>query len=232
MNELDNERMLTMGLVGLGVAHELGSPLTTTGLALELLAERLRGPAPPPPAEVAAELDRVLASVRRMGDLVRHLRALALGRGGQTEPVALDDVADAALELARPTLAELSEVRVARGARRPGAVVEGDRLLLEQALLCLLLNARDALGGRGTVTVAVHEDDTGPVLEVRDDGPGFAQVESAQAAGYSTKGAGGMGVGLALAGLIARESNATLTAENHSDGGACVRLRFTRPRRD
>jgi C4-dicarboxylate-specific signal transduction histidine kinase len=224
----DAERLLTMGLAGLGIAHELNTPLSTTGLALELLAERLRGPSPPAPAEVAAELDRVLVTVRRMGELVRRLRALARGRGGEPEQVALDEVVDAAVQLARPTLAELSEIRVKRGDRQPDAVVRADRLLLEQALLCILLNALDALQGRGTVTVSVRCGPTAPAVEVRDDGPGFAEAGEASAAGYTTKGAG-MGVGLALADLIAREAGATLTADNHPDGGARVTIEFGSP---
>lgn len=224
------DRLLTLGLMGLGLAHELQNPLTATGLGLELLALRLRGESPPSPTEAAAEVDRALARVRRMGELVQRMRAFAKAGHGADEAVDLGAVADAAVALARPALSELGTTRLVRGPSEAVAPVRGDRLLLEQAVVCLISNAADALGERGDaagmVTVAVHAGASGPVLEVLDDGPGFPAKLAVQEAGVSTKGGRGMGVGLALAELVARDAGATLETGNRPEGGGRAALRF------
>jgi C4-dicarboxylate-specific signal transduction histidine kinase len=206
------QRLMRMGLAGLGLAHELNGPLTTTALALELLAERLRTH-PPSPEDTAAELDRVLAGVRRMGALVRHLRALARGESLGVSSVLLDEVVDAALRLARPAMQELG-TEVVRGPERLGVRIEADRLLLEQALLCVLLNGAEAAAGR--VLVAVE----GAAVVVEDDGPGFTPPQVGQ-----TSKAQGMGVGLSLARLIVEEAGGRLEV-GPGALGARVRLAF------
>lgn len=220
-----DEKRTALGVIGLGLAHELSSPLTTSTLALELLAERLRGERPPAADEIADEIERVLARLRRMAAVIDHLRALAAGEAtGRRAPVALDDVIDRAVELLEPALRQLGRVRLARGGRDPGAVARIDALLVEQALANLILNAAEAMGhGMGTVAVAARRNGDRVRLEVTDEGPGFADPEAAKAAGYSTKRAG-MGIGLALAETIARDAGGELEVGNQPEGGGRVAL--------
>lgn len=149
MGTEDATRLKYLGMAGLGLAHELAGPLTTTALALELVGEALRkGRLSPEQAadQLATQLDRV----RRMGALVSRFRRFATGQGGVIEWVCLDDLVDGALQLLSPAVREITAVAVRRGPpcadqRRVGV----DRLLIEQALSCLVLNAVDALGERG-----------------------------------------------------------------------------------
>lgn len=220
-----SDELLTLGLVGLGLAHELNSPLTATALGLELLADRLRSEAPPSPADTADTLDRVLASVRRMAALVDRFRRFARGQGGQPTDVALDDVADTVHAMVRPALAEISTVELVRTARAPSAVVHVDRLLLEQALAIVTLNAADAVrSAGGRITMAVVHDDGRGALVVEDDGAGFTAPGKALGLGVSSKGEGGMGVGLPLARRIVEDAGGELRIENRAQGGARVWL--------
>lgn len=217
--------LLTLGLVGLGLAHELNSPLTAAALGLELLADRLRSDAPPSAADAADTVDRVLAGVRRMGALVDRFRRFARGQGGQPTDVALDDVADAVHAMVRPALAEISTVELLRTARVPAAVVHVDRLLLEQALAIVTLNAADAVRARGgRITVAVVADDDHAALVVEDDGAGFTAPDEAVRLGVSSKGDGGMGVGLPLARRVIEDAGGELQIGNRAEGGARVAL--------
>ncbi|MCB9547381.1 MAG: hypothetical protein H6706_16240 [Myxococcales bacterium] len=205
-----------MGLAGLGLAHELNSPLTATALALELLIERI-GAEAVPPAELTAELGRILANVQRMTALVRHLRAFARGDRSAVGPVALDTVADAALRLARPAAEVLGEATLERGDADPAAIVQADPLLLEQALLCVLVNAVEA--GASAVRVDVHAAG----IEVLDDGPGFQG--HTPAAGHSTK-ATGLGIGLSLVRAITEDAGGRLEVGDRPTGGGSTRLIF------
>lgn len=216
-----NERMNRMGLVGLGLVHELNTPLSTTALALELLAERLEGDAPPSPAQAASEVRAVLARVRRMGDLVQRLRALAKGHARAPTRADLDGVLDAATRLARSTLSEMA--MPARVVFTPGlAPVEvlTEPVLLERALLLLVLNAAEAAAEHTDPTVWISRE--GRCLCVHDNGPGFGDLGAAQSLGESTKGT--MGVGLNFAQLIVSELGARLRLSNPPEGGALARI--------
>lgn len=216
-----NERMTRMGLVGLGLIHELNTPLSTTALALELLAERLDGPDPPSAEVAAAEVRSALARVRRMGELVQRLRGLAKGQPAQAVTVDLDAVLDAAAQLARATLSEMATpVKIVRTSTAGRAQALVEPMLLERAILLLVLNAAEAAACAGEPTVWIGRD--GQCLSVRDNGPGFGDLGAAQSLGESTKGT--MGVGLNFAQLLISEMNGRLRLGNHADGGAWARI--------
>lgn len=221
-----SDKLLTLGLVGLGLAHELNSPLTASGLGLELLADRLRRPQPPSPEEAADAVERVLGRVRRMAALVDRFRRFARGEGGRPTPIELDAIADEVHSLVRPALAETSTIRLKRGTRRPGAVVWVDQILLEQAVAIAVLNSADAIGEReGTITLNVAQHPAGRVrLDIDDDGPGFDSIDDSVELGYSTKGDEGMGVGLALATRIVEAAGGSLEPQNRDEGGARIRI--------
>lgn len=230
-NDSRPDELLTLGLVGLGLAHELNSPLTAAALGLKLLANRLRSEGPPPPEATAEAVDRVLAQVRRMAALVDRFRRFARGEGGRPAPVALDAIADAVHALVRPAVAELSAVQVVRGARAEGALIVADAILMEQAVAIAVLNAADAMratGGR--VELAVRCLDGAAVIDIEDEGPGFAAPDQATEIGFSSKGRGGMGIGLPLARRIVEAAGGALEIGNRSPRGARVRLRFDRAR--
>ncbi len=221
-----SDKLLTLGLVGLGLAHELNSPLTASGLGLELLADQLRSADPPDPVAAAAAVDRVLGRVRRMAALVDRFRRFARGEGGRPAPASPDAIVDEVHELVRPALAETSSIRLLRGERLPDARIVVDRILLEQAVAIAVLNSADAIGDNaGSITLHVAEYVEGWIrLDVDDDGPGFDSISDSVELGYSTKGDEGMGVGLALATRIVESAGGSLEALNRDEGGARIRI--------
>lgn len=226
-NDSRSDELLTLGLVGLGLAHELNSPLTAAALGLELLTDRLRSDTPPAPSETAEALDRVLARVRRMASLIDRFRRFARGEGDRAVRVELDAIADAVHALVRPALAEISAIEVVRTARASAAVVVADAILMEQAVAIAVLNAADALRVRGgRIELSVRCLGGSAVLDVDDDGPGFAAPAQAGQVGFSSKGADGMGIGLPLARRIVEDAGGALEIGNRGPGGARVRLRL------
>ena len=224
----DSDRLLTLGLVGLGLAHELATPLSSTALGLELLLERLQAETPPAAASIAHEISAHLARVQRMGELVQRFRGFARGTGGHVERIDLDRVVGTVIDLVRPAISELSEVEVTCGASDPAAIVKADRILLEQAISCLVLNAADAASERsrdGLVRLDVGTDGASAFVLVVDNGPGFAALGDAQALGHSSK-PDGLGAGLALATQITLSAGGTLELSNDPNEGARVCLRL------
>ena len=130
--------------------------------------------------------------------------------------VHLDAVVDAALRLARPAVQALGSVALVRGTPAPGGWIEADALLLEQALLCVILNGAEAANSRVEVVVEGQE------VVITDDGPGFTPPTEA---GQTSK-PKGMGVGLSLARLIVEEAGGRLEV-GPGAVGARVRLVFS-----
>lgn len=197
-------------------AHQLGTPLSSIGGWLELLAEREND------ATTARAVAAMQQDVVRL-DRVSH-RFERIGRPPRRDTV---DAAELVERLASyfaaraPTLARQVEIVSERPA---GALmVQGDGVLLEWVLEVLIKNAIDALGGRnGKIVVsAAPLPEGGARVRVADDGPGIPRELRKRIfdAGFTTKQAG-WGIGLSLARRIVEENHGGKLMLVDTDTGA------------
>ena len=143
------QRLEALGRLAGGVAHDFNNMLTVIDGYGHLVREGL------PPGGERDGLDEILAAAGRARDLTRNL--LAFSRTQATEPARLD-VRELAGDLL-PMLQRLigDDVRLRLDAPRPVAAVRADRSLLEQVVVNLLLNARDAMPRGGDVGIEVDQ---------------------------------------------------------------------------
>jgi signal transduction histidine kinase len=238
---LRTERLATLGRLASGIAHEVGNPLGAIAGYVELARDRLHivsagGREPAGRVSPRTELDdflaRIGAEAQRIDRIVRDLLDLARPAEPALAAVRLEAPLDAALRLARVQgRFKAVEVEIALPDRLPPVLADERRLA--QVLLNLLLNAGDAMGGAGRVTVAAREAGGCVEVEVRDTGPGIASADLARVFEpfFTTKGAGqGTGLGLAVSQGIVESFDGELSAVNAPEGGAVltVRLRAAR----
>jgi two-component system NtrC family sensor kinase len=144
------EKMASIGRLAAGVAHEIGNPLGAINGYLHLLrtapAESTQG------REALAGLERETARIDR---IVRGLLDYARAKPRTPSPVDLSATARAVVDLLT-TQGALKHVTVNWHIASEAMFASGDRHELEQAFVNLLLNAVDALDGRGTVSIAIH----------------------------------------------------------------------------
>lgn len=179
---LRKQRMESLGTLAGGVAHDLNNALTPILLSTEVLRD----------GEVDAWRLTLLAgieeSARRGAAMARQILAFAQGVEGERGDVPVADLVHRVVRIANDTF--LKQVRAAADMPEdPGSVV-GDATQLQQALLNLCMNARDALPSGGRVTVAAARTtvdaaeaarhlDAAPGLYVRitvvDNGTGIAR---------------------------------------------------------
>jgi C4-dicarboxylate-specific signal transduction histidine kinase len=220
--DAQTQRLAALGFMVASVCHEISNPLAAVHSMLQILqskrgvsAETLEKGL----ASIASNIDRVLAIARKLGDFSRVGTEAAA-------PVELDAAMDAAaVLLGHSDQAREVELHY-RGA--PGAAVRARRGQLEQVLFNILLNAAQAMNGRGSIEAqAVLPDSARALVTVRDSGPGIPAEHLPRLFEpfFSTKAPGaGTGLGLAISYEIVHELGGTIRAFNHPEGGACFEL--------
>lgn len=203
------------------LGHELRNPLAPILNALEII--RLSGNNPD---AVAHQRERLERQVRQMVRLVDDLLDVSRVTTGKLrlnpEPIILQDVFDAALDISRPLI---EKARLVLKVQLPSEPVEllGDRVRLAQVFSNLLNNAAKYTEPGGRVTVTASRTDGGVVVAVRDTGVGIAPEVLPRVFELFTqvdrnlnRSQGGLGVGLALVRRFVELHGGTVSAR--SDG--------------
>ena len=220
-------KLSALGQMSAGISHELNQPLMAIRSYAENAEEFLRRGK----EDVAGEnLVRISDLARRMGRIIKNLRAFARQ---ETEPlgrVELVGVIDLVLDLAETRLRE-DKVRVAWNPPPAPVYVHGGEVRLQQVLVNLVGNALDAMenGADKRLEISVETGDTVSV-SVRDNGPGLSDPEKIFDPFYTTKEVGhseGMGLGLSISYGIVQSFGGAIRGRNHKDGGAVVTVELT-----
>lgn len=209
-----------------GLAHDFSNLLT---IILGLQDKLARLPGLPP--EAAEAVRATQAAARRGGTLLRRIGEMSGARVLNPQSTDLEPLLDDLRMMASPSLPagmRLSialEPRLGRVMLDPGAT--------QDALLNLILNARDAIGcseeGGGQIRLSARRvQDTWLELAVEDDGPGFTDEALKRGLDpfFTTKGAEGSGLGLAMVYDQASLAGGTVRLANRPEGGARVTLRL------
>src|SRR5216110_63957 len=188
--ELEAERLRAFREVARRVAHEIKNPITSMRIAVDQL-RRVAAPAHSPMAAaaevMAAETDRLARLAREFADFGR------LPEGPKSE-VDLVELLDDLGRTAVPPGVEVS-VRADGGPR----TISGHYDPLRRAFGNLMRNASEAMGGCGSIEIAVNGDGQGLVVTLADHGPGIpAELRQRVFEPYFTTKQDGTGLGLAL----------------------------------
>ena len=205
-----------------GLAHDFANLLTII-LGLQGRMERMPGLSPDAQEAVRA----TLAAARRGGALLDRIAAISGKRELRPQAVELRPMIEDIAAMARPTLGDAVHLETFVGG------IEGPVLLdpgqLQDSVLNLLLNARDAMGPKGgTIRVEVHPvRDTWVEISVSDTGPGFSEEALSRALDpfFTTKGGEGSGLGLSMVYDQTKLAGGTVRLENTPEG-ALVALRL------
>jgi two-component system, cell cycle sensor histidine kinase and response regulator CckA len=224
------QRMESIGTLAGGVAHDLNNVLSPILLAAELLELRVSD-------DVDADLlDTIAVSARRGADLVSQVLSFARGVEGQRAPVDVARLLRELRVLVRDTFPKDVVLRLQAPDRVPGLL--GDRTQIQQVLVNLAVNARDAMpdGGNLTITVSTVDLDAQDVagtpgatpgehlqVEVEDTGSGMPPevAERVFEPFFTTKPHGsGTGLGLSTSAAIVRSHGGFLRVASEPGHGS------------
>lgn len=228
-----SERLAVVGQLASGIAHEINNPLAFVRANLVHL-HRERAVAKPgeergaEPDDLEEVLEESLEGVERALRVVEEVSAFSYAGGDQRQPVAVDELVEQALAVARMGLGP--GVRIEQ-ARAEGAEVHASPQRLKQVFLNLLVNATQAIGERGCIRVASCREGDRVVVTIADDGRGIARDDlprvfdpffTAWPAGQGT------GLGLALAHEIVRSHEGGIEVASEPGVGTTVRVNLPR----
>jgi signal transduction histidine kinase/CheY-like chemotaxis protein len=235
-----SQKMEALGQLTGGVAHDFNNLLAGVVGALELAGSRLdQGRL----ADVHRYLDMAHDAARRGAALTRRLLAFSRRQALTLESVDLAALVEGMAELIRRTVGP--GVTLSIDAPSACWTTRSDRSQLENALLNLAINARDAMGGRGRLSVrlanhaidpsdgALRQVDPGDYvrLSVADTGCGMSPEVAARAFEpfFTTKPPGeGTGLGLSMIYAFARQAGGSVWIETAPGEGACINLLLPR----
>jgi signal transduction histidine kinase len=211
-----SDRLVRLGSVISGVAHQLRNPLNAMNLQLELLSH----------------------DIERNANAVRRVRAL------RDEIERLDRAVDALLRFMRPEPLKPASVplntlltEVAGAVRKPEIHVEcnldpsvlaitADRALLAEALRNIVANAVEAMPGGGRLAISSQRSPDGFVeIQVTDEGVGIEDTSRIFNLYYTTK-KSGSGLGLPLALRAVDLHYGTIQVDSRPGGGTTFRIRL------
>jgi len=221
-----SERLVTVGQLAAGIAHEIRNPLASISGSIELLKQTPQ----------ANEEDRTLMAIvhreiARLNVLIGDLLDYANPRAQQTVDFDLGVLIDETLHVARGDQA-FAEVDVASDIIKPLSL-NADPAKVRQVVWNLLRNAADAAAAGGKhVTVTARDDGNGVTFTIADDGPGIEHEHIARIFDpfYTTK-SKGTGLGLATCHTIVAEHGGRIAVESEVGKGTKMVVRLPRPER-
>lgn len=229
------EKSASVGKMAATVAHELNNPLSGIVTYAKLLSRKVAKQLPEGPEKdkIMEDLELIRAESMRCGQIVRDLLTYARGGSHELERAHVHALVERALKLTAHHM-ELGRVTVEAKLELADDVIVCDGDQIVQALLALLINAREAMPDGGQLTVATHEhpEDPGIVkLIVSDTGIGMSREiqERIFDPFFSTKAeTKGVGLGLAVVYGIVRRHGGTISVESAPGNGATFTIDIPR----
>ena len=201
---IHSDRLASIGQLAAGVAHEINNPLGGILVFSHLLLEDLTGT-----DSKRANVERIIREATRCRDIVKRLLDFAHQPEPKVEPTSINVVLEETLSLLKGQ-ALFHNIKIIKKLHPSLPDIMGDRFQLQQALMNIILNAAEAMSGKGNLIMTTSTLQDGRFLEIAitDNGCGISpeNIRRLFDPFFTTKEVGhGTGLGLAItAGIIER----------------------------
>jgi PAS domain S-box-containing protein len=216
------QKMEAVGKLAGGVAHDFNNLMTAVIGYSDLLLRQLE-----PGDARRTKVDAIRESAVRAGELTHQLLAFGRRQLLQVDEIDICGVVERMDALLRRLLGEDIRLETSFGADE--IVVRADKTQLEQVVMNLAVNARDAMPGGGTLTIAALDDGESAVISVVDDGCGMDAATAARIFEpfFTTKPVGeGSGLGLSTVHGIVGQTGGTIEVESTPGEGTVFTIRL------
>jgi PAS domain S-box-containing protein len=224
-----SQKLEALGQLAGGVAHDFNNVVAAIDGFAQLLREDLAADDPR-----RHDVDEIIKAAERATRITRQLLAFSRHQGPVAKRVNLVEVVHELSRMLRALLPATIELRVSPQPGGPPIEVLADRSQLDQVIMNLTLNARDAMPATGTLFIDVRTGSTPgaahtAILQVRDNGVGMTpEVQSRVFEPFFTTKEPGRGTGLGLATVygIVRQHSGTIEVASAAGQGTTITVRL------
>jgi signal transduction histidine kinase len=208
------ERLTAVGELAVGIAHEIRNPLTIVKMIFEsgsVLTEK-------DTKVISQELDR-------MNTIISHLLDYTRPKEVKPEPCDIQESMENTLFLLAPQF-DKKNIRVITDLKTRGYKVLADPVHLQQVFLNLLLNARDAISGKGKIQITCRVKRQREMnISIVDNGTGISQkIQENLFVPFTTSKPKGLGLGLSIVHRILKAHNGSIKITSAPGKGTTVNL--------
>ena len=215
------EKMASIGLLAAGVAHEVNTPLTGISSFTQILLE---GSDPANPQ--TRLLEKIERQTFRAAKIINGLLNLARPGRMDSGPVDINAVVNDVLTLLEHQL-KTAGIKVRKNLAPAPPIVQGVEFKLQQVLMNLFLNARDAMLKGGWLSISTRAGDAQAIVEVADTGSGISAEHLSRIYDpfFTTKAAGqGTGLGLSITYGVVQEHQGSIECDSVVGQGTRFKL--------
>ena len=223
---IHTERLNALTLLAAGVAHEIGNPLNSLHIHLQLMERRLRKIPDSQRKELVKIVDVAKEEIGRLDTIIRQFL-------GAIRPAQLDCHLENLNQLVQESIrfleTEISDrnIIVESELRSDLPLVELDRTQIKQAFFNVIKNAFQAMKSGGILRVRTDMDDRFASISFADTGGGIPEAEMSKIfEPYFTTKAGGSGLGLLIVRRIIREHGGEMELLNTPGSGLALTMKL------
>lgn len=229
---IENEKISSILLLAAGVAHELGNPLNSLTIHLQLIARKLKKLAGSKEARSLEDSIKICQDeVARLDGIIKNFLEAIRPRPPDLADVHLGELLADVLRFQARELEDRG-LRVQCEVPADVPVILADRDQLKQVFFNLIKNAMEAMNAGGQMTVRVRADDDSVYLALADTGSGIkAEDVTKLFQPYHTTKVSGHGLGLMIVQRIMRDHGGHIGVESKEGVGTVVTLRFPQKHR-
>jgi len=224
---IESERLSALTLLAAGVAHEIGNPLNSLHIHLQLMERKVKKlGALEDKCELLESIDIARAEINRLDSIVsQFLRAIRPSKP-HFQPEDVNALVLEAISFFRPEIKD-RDIVVETELRSDLPSLEVDRDQMKQVFYNAIKNSFEAMKRRGILRIRTDRDDTHVKISFTDTGGGIsAENLSRVFEPYFTTKEGGSGLGLLIVRRIVREHGGELSIESSEGKGLTLTIRL------
>ncbi len=195
---IQSKKMASIGTFSSGIAHEINNPLNNISLSTDTLLEEIDSMDCEERKEI---LDDIMAQTERASKIVRNLLDFSRAQSSEMQVLYIDYILHTTMDLIANEL-QIHQIKLVKNIADRMPEINGDLQQLQQVFLNLIINAEQAIGESGEITVKSGPFDEKYIrTDIIDNGPGIIQENLEQIFDpfFTTKEAGkGTGLGLSI----------------------------------
>ena len=223
---LESERLNALTLLAAGVAHEIGNPLNSLHIHLQLMERKIRDLDGKVKEELQESINVARAEISRLDSIVtQFLRAIRPSRP-QLSPEKVNAIVDESVRFFGPEIKDRDMV-VEQELRSDLPLVPVDRDQMKQAFYNVIKNSLEAMKRRGILRIRTDMDATHVIVSFTDTGGGISADNLSRVfEPYFTTKPSGSGLGLLIVRRIVREHGGELAIESSEGKGVILTIRL------